>query len=83
MNKPNRVSILDQWRKKRASPIGVGERQKEEDKQGKGPKKADRKKNESKEAMMTSVLPQLTAACGMGTFSQKEVDKEFLKYLNG
>lgn len=33
--------------------------------------------------LMTSVMPQIHSTCGMGTFSQKKVDEEFLKYLNG
>merc|ERR1712196_628208 len=61
------------WRKKRPAPIP--------------PKTATSQKTSKPQThapnMMTSVMPQIHSTCGMGTFSQKKVDEEFLKYLNG
>jgi len=59
------------WRKKRRTPLKVAPRI----------NAATKPKATSSAHMMTSVMPQIHSTCGMGTFSQKKVDEEFLKYL--
>lgn len=62
------------WRKKRKTPIKVSPRLET---------KADKKHGGmGSHNMMTSVMPQIQSSCGQGTFSQRRVDEEFLKYLN-
>jgi len=65
------------WRKKRRTPIQVSPRI-----ETKAKTKAEKKHVGIGSHNMTSVMPQIHSSCGMGTFSQKKVDEEFLKYLN-
>jgi len=63
--------------KKRRTPIQVSPRI-----ETKAKTKAEKKHVGIGSHNMTSVMPQIHSSCGMGTFSQKKVDEEFLKYLN-
>ena len=61
------------WRKKRRAPLKAAASRTATAK--------PKKKEPNAAHMMTSVMPQIQSTCGMGTFSQKKVDEEFMKYL--